>query len=283
MKRHDSFSLPSLLIILTITVMLLTFCNREKTFDVSHILMTLVTNMDAPTTKATINNVWSGGEQALVSINNAVAVTFTAFPNGALVPVSPLYWQNESQSISARAWHPGSWTFPVDQSAGLQTADFIYASTVTGIMASNYTEKPLVFQHRTAKVTVILTAGTDISNLNSATVAFYGYTFGAPDTNVIGNGFIAGSGNGWISPQKTNNDAYTALLIPRDMTGLQFVKITIDGNDYFFIPTADQAVLQQGMAYAYYITVYKARIEVEVASGIVWTAGNEYNITPVAQ
>jgi len=239
--------------------------------------------MEAPTTKATVDNVWSGGEQALVSIDNAAAVPFTAFQDGTLVPVSPLYWQNESQSISARAWHPGSWTFPVDQSAGLQAADFIFASTVTGITASNYTEKPLVFRHRTAKVTVVLTAGTDMSNLNGATVAFYGYTFGAPDTNVTGNGVITGSGNGWISPQKTNNDTYTALLIPRDMTGLQFVKITIDGNDYFYIPTANHADLQQGMAYGYHITVHKTRIEVEVASGIVWTEGNEYNISPVAE
>ena len=266
--------------ILTVTVAMFTFCNREKAFDDSYLQMTLATNMNAPTTKATVNNVWNGGEQVQVSIDNGAAVTFTAFTNGTLVPVSPLYWQNESQSITARAWHPASWTFPVNQSAGLQPADFIFASTVTGITASNYTVKPLIFQHRTAKVTVNLTAGTDVSNLNSATVAFYGFTSGAPNTNDTGNGVIAGSGNGCISPQKTNSDTYTALLIPRDMTGQQFVKITISGIDHFYIPTAGQAVLQQGMEYAYNITVYKTRIEVVVASGIVWTEGAEYHISP---
>ena len=269
--------------LLIVPLLLLTFCSKEQIFDDNQLPMTLATNMETPTTKATVNNTWSGGEQPLVSIDNAAAVSFTAHPDGTLVPVSPLYWQNESQSISARAWHPASWTFPVDQSAGLQAADFIFASTVTGIMASNYSEKKLVFQHRTAKVTVVLTAGTDVSNLNNATVAFYGYTSGVPDISVSGNGVIAGSGNSWISPQKTNNITYTALLIPRDMTALSFVKITNDGNDFFYVPAAGQAVLQQGTAYNYNITVYKTRIEVEVASGIVWTNGDEYHTTPISQ
>ena len=283
MKRHNSFGSLCFIMILTVTVVLLTFCSREKIFDVSHIPMTLATNMNVPNTKATVHNVWDGGEQVQVNIDNAAAITFTALPNGTLAPVSPLFWQDGSQSISARAWHPASWTFPVDQSAGLQPADFIFASTVTGITASNYSEKPLVFRHRTAKVTVILTAGTDISNLNGATVGYYGYNLGVPDTDATGDGLIAGSGNGWISPQNTNSDTYTALLIPRDMTGLQFVKITIGENDWFYIPTAGQAVLQQGIAYAYNITVHRTRIKVEVADGIMWTAGSEYNITPVAQ
>ena len=261
------------------SVVLLTFCKREETADDGDKL-TLVSNMNAPITKATVQNVWSGGEQVQVSIDNGTAVTFTALPNGTLTPVNPIYWKNASQSISARAWYPGSWRFPVDQRMGLQPADFIFASTVTGIMLSNYTEKKLIFQHRTAKVTVNLTAGTDISNVSGATVAFYGFTSGTPDTDDAGNGVIAGSGNGWIFPQYMSSNTYTALLIPRNMTGIQFIRITIGGNDYFYTPTAGQAVLQQGRSYTYNITVHMTRIDVEVVNGIVWTNGDEYNITP---
>ena len=266
--------------ILTITVALLTFCNRAESPDDGNQL-TFVSRKDAPVTRATVDNVWNGGEQVQVSIDNGAAVTFTAHPNNTLTPVIPRYWQNASQSISARAWHPGAWTFPIDQRAGLQPADFIFASTVTGITAANYTSKPLIFQHRTAKVTVNLTAGMDISSVNGATVAFYGYTSGVPNTTDVGNGVIAGSGNGWITPQNTNSNTYTALLIPRDMTGTSFVRITLGGNDYFFTPTAGQAVLQQGMAYTFNITVSMTRIDVEVEDGIKWTEGDEYNITPV--
>ena len=276
MKTHILFRL---LIVSIITLMLLTFCNKENKLDDGNQL-TFVSHRDAPLTRATVDNEWSGGEIVQVSIDDGAAVSFTAHQNGDLVPVSPIYWRNALQSISARAWYPDSWTFPVDQSAGLQPADFIFASTVTGITASNYTTKPLVFQHRTAKVTVNLTAGTDISSVNGATVAFYGYTSGTPDVSDIGNGVITGSGNDWITPHHLNGDTYTALLIPRDMTGTQFIRITLDKNVYFYIPTADQADLQQGMSYTYNITVYMTRIEVVVANGIVWTEGNEYDITP---
>ena len=282
MKKHFLYSSPGLMMVLASTVVMLTFCKSEQTLDDVHILMTLVSNKDAPLTKATVDNVWSGGEQPWVSIDNGTAVAFTALQSGTLVPLIPLYWQDESQNITARAWHPDSWTFPIDQSAGLQPADFIFASTVTGITASNYSEKPLVFQHRTAKITVNLTAGTDINHLSNAAVTFYGYASGNPNTNDTGNGVIAGSGNGWIIPQNTNGNTYAALLIPRDMTGIPFIKITIGGNDFFYTPTAGQAALQQGMSYVYNITVYMTRIEVEVANGIVWTDGNEYNITPSA-
>jgi hypothetical protein len=165
----------------------------------------------------------------------------------------------------------------------LQTADFIFASTVTGIRALNYTEKPLIFQHRTAKVTVNLTAGTDISSVNGATVAFYGYTAGIPDTDDDGDGVISGSGDGWIRPQNMNGDTYAVLLIPRDMTGTPFVRITLGGYNYFYIPTADQADLQQGISYTYNITVSMTCIDVELVDGIVWTEGDEYEITPASE
>jgi len=285
MKRHLLFNSPVLLLILAITGVLQASCNKEEISDDRNQL-TLVSSTDDPVTRATVNNVWSGGEQVQVSIDNGTAISFIAHQRGEkgeLVPVSPLFWQNALQSITARAWYPGSWTFPVDQRAGLQPADFIFASTVTGITVLNYTSKPLVFQHRTAKVTVNLKAGTDINNVNGATVAFRGYTAGIPNTTHVGNGVISGATNGWILPQNTNEDTYTALLIPQDNTGTQFVKITLGGNVYSYIPAAGQAVLQQGMAYTYNITVYMTRINVEVVGGIVWKEGNEYNITPTTQ
>jgi len=280
MKRHFLFTSPVLLMILT--VILLAACSKNELQDDSNQL-TLVSCNDEPVTRATVDNKWNGGEQVQVSIDNNAAVTFTASSNNKLTPVIQRYWPGAPQSITARAWYPGSWTFPVDQRGGLQQADFIFASTVSGITASNYTTKPLAFQHRTAKVTVNLKAGTDISNLNGVTVAFYGYTSGVPNTSAAGNGVIAGSGNDWITPQNMGNNTFTALLIPRNMTGTKFVRITLGGNVYFFTPTASQAVLQQGMAYAFNITVNLTRIVVEVEDEIKWTEGNEFNITPTSQ
>ena len=282
MKIHLSFTSLKSLPILTIVISaaLLTSCNKQDEHNnLNTLSITLLTD-DTLITRASINNTWNGGEQVQVSINNGSALTFTASPSGTLTPVSPIYWQSPTQSISARAWYPASWTFPTNQSAGLQSADFIFASTVTGITFSNYATNPLTFQHRTAKVTVNLTAGTDINSVTNATVSFYGFTSGAPNTSDAGNGVIAGSGNGWINPYNTSGDTYTALLMPRDMTGIQFIKITLDGIDYFYTPAAGDAELLQGKAYIYNITVNKTRLDVEVIDGIIWTYDNEYDIEP---
>ena len=285
MKRCLSFTSPKSLAILTIIIsaaLLSSSCNKQDMLNNDNTL-TFASSSDTPITKTMTDNAWDGGEQVQVSINNGTAVTFIATPSGMLTPLSPIYWQSSLQSISARAWYPASWIFPANQSGGFQPADFIFASTVTGITALNYTEKPLVFQHRTAKVTVNLTAGTDISSVSSATVSFFGHTFGTADTSDARDGVITGSGDGWVTPQNINGDTYTALLIPRDMTGIQFVKITLGGIDYFYIPTTSQAVLQQGMAYAYNITVHKTRLDVEVVNGIEWNDGDEYDVTPIPQ
>ena len=282
MKQYFSFiSLKSpAVLMLILSAAWSVSCNKQEILDNdSDSVLTLASLMDTPAMRATVANVWSGGEQVLVSIDNGQAVTFTAAPNGALIPESPVYLQSSLQSISARAWYPASWTFPANQSGGLQSADFIFASTVTGITASNCADKPLVFRHRTAKVRVNLTAGTDISSLSGATVSFYGYTSGVADTSDTGDGVITGAGNDWITPQNSG-DTYTALLIPRDMTGIQFVKIKLGGIDYFYSPTAGQANLQQGITYTYNITVHRTRLEVVVVDGLEWSNGDEYDVIP---
>ena len=281
MKRYLSFTSPKSLTVLTIivAVALLVSCNDQDVLDNDSIL-TFDLFTDTPITRASANNAWSGGEQVLVSINDGTAVSFIAAPDGTLTPLSPIYWQSSSQSISARAWYPASWVFPVDQSGGLQLADFIFASTVTGITALNYTGKPLVFQHRMAKVTVNLMAGTDMSSVSGATVSFYGYTSGTPDTSDAGDGVITGLGNGWITSQNSNGSTYTALLIPRNMTEIPFVKITIADTSYFYTAAVGQATLQQGMAYSFNITVHKTRLDVEVVDGIEWSDGDEYDVVP---
>ena len=280
MKKYLPFISPKSLTILTIVVsaVLLASCDKQGVLDNAN-LLTFASLTDTPITKTTIDNVWSGGEQVQVSIDNGTAISFIAAPSGTLTPLSPIHWQNSSQSISARAWYPASWTFPVDQSGGLQPADFIFATTVTGITALNYVDNPLVFRHRTAKVTVNLTEGTDISSVNGAAVSFFGYTSGNAETSDAGDGLITGLGDGWITPQ-SNSDTYTALLIPREMTGIPFVRITIGGIDYFYTPATGQAVLQQGMAYTYNITVHKTRLDVEVVDNMEWRDSDEYDVIP---
>ena len=232
---------------------------------------------EAPATRATAENTWAGDEHVSVVVNGGGAQTFTAASSGDLTPTPALYWQNYAGgSITARAWYPRIYSFVANQSAGIQAADFIFAPEVLGITADNFsTSHQLIFYHKTAKVTATLTYGTGITadDVSGATVSFLGYTDGyAPD---LTTGTIIGSSNGGaITPHRTDN-TYTALLVPQDMTGTQFIKVTAGGQDYYYTPAAGEANLEAGKAYTYQITVKKAALTVTVVSnGASWTAGN---------
>jgi hypothetical protein len=248
-------------------------CSKDNGGDPpadENVSLNFSSRIDAPQTRSIADNAWDGGEQVQVSVNDETATAYAAAVNGTLTPVSPTYWQSASQSVSARAWSPASWTMQTDQSteANFRKADFIFAPAVAGITAANSADKPLVFAHRTAKVTVILFAGEGISAevLNAATVTFFGYTAGTANTD---NGSIAGSANGRITAFR-NGAAHTALLIPQNMTAdADFIGVAANGNNYFHKPAEGEANLEAGKSYTYNVTLGSDGIAVTAIAGAI--------------
>ena len=237
---------------LLIVLMLLAGCSKDEPDD--NVPMVFFSTEDTPQAK-----VWDG-EQIAVSINGAVAVPFTAASDGTLTPFVPVYWQTATQSITVKAWHPAEWTMQTDQSAeaNYKAADFIFAPTTTIAYADRNTAN-LTFSHKTAKVTATFTAGTGVTDLSGAAVSFLGFTSGTPNTD---NGTITGSGNNWITPFVSGTNERTALLIPQDMTSKQFIRVTLDGGDYYYTPQPGETNLQAGKSYTYSITVDRTTISV---------------------
>ncbi|GHU66981.1 hypothetical protein FACS189413_00930 [Bacteroidia bacterium] len=237
--------------------------------------LTLSAQTGAPETRATSDGTWTGGETVKVNVNGTV-YDFTAAPDGTLTCASQ-YW-NDYASVDAFAWYPANYTFPADQSAGIQAADFIFAPEVSGITSANYTTKRLTFEHRTAKVTATLTAGTGITNVTGATVKFYGYTeVGAIDnTGASPTGAITGKTPGWITPDGAN----TALLLPKSYASENVLKVTLTGKDYFWKPASLN--LEAGKSYTFDITVENSALTVTVTdNGATWGAGATSEITAV--
>ncbi|MDR0510271.1 MAG: fimbrillin family protein [Rikenellaceae bacterium] len=284
LTSHCSFlTYRSLLVPLFSFLILLVACDRETAPDETFRQQLVLASQTENATRGTVDDTWQGGERVRVSLDNGAAEVFIAATDGMLTPIASHWWYSQAQMLSARGWYPDpvDWSFLSDQSGGLQPVDFVFASTVTGIKYNNYYGNPLVFRHRTARVTVNLSAGTDIADVSGATVLFYGYTSGTIDTSDTGDGAIAGSGGGWITPCRTpGTDTYTALLIPRDMTGIKFVKVSLGEYDYYYTPLADQAVLDQGNGYLYNIAVGKTRLTVAVVSnGATWDASTGGTVT----
>lgn len=108
----------------------------------------------------------------------------------------------------------------------------------------------LKFEHQMAKVSYTLKKGDGITDedLRGAVVQIAGYTKAS-----FSEGILTGMVDGWITPA-SNNDV---LLVPQDMTGRPFIKVSINGNNFIYTPGEGAANLQSGTHYIYTITVKK--------------------------
>ena len=192
---------------------------------------------------------------------------------GAMIPDGEtLYWSKQQETLAA--WYPvnyiignggGSEVSITDQSSGFGTLENTLHAPAQDYTYSSGGSVAFTFRHALAKVKVALKKGEGITDddLSNATVTFTGYTAGS-----LGYGGMTGSGsNGDIIP-KTETSAgggaatYTALVIPQQMQGKKFIKVTIGAGgaarDYFYTPTnSTDARLEAGKRYTYTITVKK--------------------------
>lgn len=214
---------------------------------------------------------------------------------GAMLPdgeANTLYWSKRQETLAA--WHPVSCT--VGSNTGSGEVDITDQNTSFGTLenilhapAQDYTYSSggsvaFVFRHALAKVKVTLKKGDGIedSDLSNATVTFTGYTAGS-----LGYGGMTGSGdgNGDITPKKETPGGgaatYTALVIPQQMQGKKFIKVTIGAGsaarNYYYTPAGStDADLEAGKQYTYTITVKKTGLEVES----VTASWDDSSITP---
>ena len=134
-----------------------------------------------------------------------------------------------------------------------QASDYLEAVDATVAFSS----PRLTFTHRTAKVAVTLVAGEGVDDVSTATVTF------------LNQSGVEGDGNEVTPKTETKSGAttYTALLVPQQMQGKQFIKVALGGSDYFYTPKeTDDASLTAGKRYTYNIFVMKEGLQVESVS-----------------
>ena len=238
--------------------------------------MTFTASVDGLTaTRATPDNSWAGGEEVAIQIGSEVK-KYTAANDGSLTIAengTPFYWQTTSD-ITVNAWYPYSTTKPTvaelrvkaNQSEGNNYQSSDYLEAVDATVTFN-TPAALIFKHRTAKVVVTLKAGEGVTDVANAAVTFVN------QTGVDGGGTEVTPKTETIAGVTT----YTALVIPQQMKGKKFIKVTIGtgsaARDYYYTPTGStDANLEAGKQYNYTITVKKTGLEVTVTgNGTAWT------------
>lgn len=243
--------------------------------------LALTAEMDGMKTRAAGKDAWTDGDEIGVRIGaDGAAGRYKLKADGTVKEaVTPVYWQN-SAFATVKAWYPyAAQTNINDQSNGYAAYDFL---TATAENQNYQTSVTLNFEHQMAKVKYILQAGNGITadELATATVSIYGYT----QVSFL-QGVLSGSGDGWIAPSVSASATEgEALLVPQNMAGKSFIRVTINGLSHVYTPKAGENVgnLVAGNAYTYTITVSVYDIKVQAVTGGTWSdGGSEAAIVPV--
>lgn len=258
--------------------------------------MTFTASVDGlPATRATTDTYgktsWENNDPVAISMDggaNHKQYKITDTGTGAMSPdgeANILYWSKTQETLAA--WYPigctigsgggGSEVSITDQSSSFGTLENILHAPAKGYTYSSGNPVAFTFRHALAKVKVTLQKGEGIedSDLSGAAVTFMGYTAGT-----LGYGGMTGSGsNGDIIPktETANGSAttYTALLIPQQMQGKKFIKVTVGGNNYYYTPKGvENGNLRAGYVDNYTITVKQNGLSV------VWQKGELIEVTP---
>lgn len=278
LQRMFSGSLPVLLL----ACGLLAACDKE---DMTHTEGTplpegkypLVLNASVGEmqTRSAGKDTWTKDDAIGVRIGDADAkvgkyLVSTDFSTRPADEGEALYWQNTA-TATITAWHPYKAQTNVNisnQKDGYADFDFLLAQTDASYKDDDI---KLKFYHRMAKVKYTLKQGEGITQeeLDDAKVSIAGYTSAS-----FAGGELTGSGEGWITPTADGE----ALLVPQNMSGKQFIKVSIlvDGTlrDFVYTPEDGAANLESGYAYTYSITVKRTGIEVNAMCG-EWSDNEE--------
>ena len=235
--------------------------------------MTFTTSVDGLTvSRATTDNSWAGGEEVAIQIGGEVK-KYAAASGGNLTVAgdgTPFYWQT-TNDITVNAWYPYSETKPTAEALRVksnqsednnyQASDYMEAIDAT---VTFNTPAALTFKHRTAKVVVTLKTGEGVTDLTGAAVTFVN------QTGVEGGGTEVTPKTEMINSVTT----YSALLIPQQMQGKQFIKVTVGGKNYYYTPKG----VENGNLRAGYVSNYTITVKQNGLS-VVWQKGEQIDDT----
>ena len=278
--------------------------NQGKPLPEGKYPMTFATTVEGVTaTRATTDNSWAGREEVAVQVvGTANPKKYTASTDGKLSAATdetPFYWESTTEEKIVSAWYPytamkpSTFIVKKDQSGtvqsgtvqsgtdGYQESDLIYVASQKVTYSGS---KALTFKHLPVKVTVHVKAGDGVTadEVTSASVTIINQS--------LTSGAITEGTNtaDWSVAQVTSGDvditpkvitcpadcqkSVQALLVPRQMKGVSFIKVTAGGNDYYYTPEKEtDANLQAGQQYTYTITVTKNGLTVTASDAADWT------------
>ena len=200
-------------------------------------------------TRATVDGNWDGVNSVAVQVGDEVKEYFvdaTADPTKATLSndTDPFYWDATSMTVSAWWSYNYSEVMPevVVQEDQSTERNFIASDFISAEAEVSIDNPTLVFSHHTARVTVNLQEGNDITSLEGATVSLVGLT-------------TEGGNPATITPCNSDENTFEALLRPQTISAnVPFIQVVLDGETYSY-GLAKDITLKANYRYAYTVTV----------------------------
>lgn len=255
-------------------------------------------NMEVGTRAITENSTWTGGERVALRIGTVNARAYIAQADGSLSAASnatPFYWTSTGESLTVSAWYnaasspvtrPTSFTVKDDQS----TTGYVNSDLIMACKTVKFTDSPkkLTFYHLPAKVTITLTGNDAVPDLSGAVVTLKNVNLKSGTITANTSSITvaqAAAGTSTITPKRGTLSAdkktltVQALVPPQDVSGTQFIEITVGGNTYTYTPKTGDGLFEMRKAYGYQITlVGKDKLIVTTSGDNAWTSEGNVEI-----
>ena len=225
-------------------------------------------------TRATVDGDWKDVKKVAVQVGDEVkeySVTMSTDAKTATLSndADPFYWNTTNMTVSA--WYPYGETMPdvvvdADQSS---KENFAGSDVISAEAEMNIKDSMLYFSHRTARVTVFLKEGNDItSSLDGATVSLIDLT-------------TEGGNPAAISAYKSADNTFEALLRPQTISANgPFIQVVLDGETYSY-GLAEDITLEANYRYLFTVKVSKQENLVLTSCFISdWEFGESYEPAP---
>ena len=219
--------------------------------------------------------VWNTGDEIAVQIGSDVK-RYTVESDGKTLSSSePFYWTSSEETKRVTAWFPYSAAQPEelmvesDQSSEENFRRSDYLVTGTGVSAVFGSNNTLSFSHRMAKVRINLLPSDNVPDIDGATVRLVNL-----------NGVHGGNS---VIPHVSDAAAraYTACLVPQDVSRQQFVQVDLSGETYYYLPAEDEGSLVAGKYYVYNVSVTKDGLLGKLEQSGAWE-GTDQEVSTVS-
>lgn len=304
MSRLSAFK--NIAILLACTTFVFTSCGDNEVDDCKlpdgKYPITFATAVEGLTVSraATADGFWTEGDRVAVKVESNImeyAVTNINSNNTAMLKIvdanNSLYWQNSDDEKIVSAWYcgkeylptlPKSLTVQTDQREnGYKESDFLYAAPQK-IAFRDRENNPLIFKHLPAKVVIHLTNGDGLTadDVKNATIRIVNQETKSGEIDWKNVTVLQATNsnkeiipNVLVTPQQDYQKSVQALVVPQQMKGNKFIKVTIgtgtDARHYYYTPKGNaDANLEYGKQYTYNITVKKTGLSVEPVSIGQW-------------